>query len=145
MRSLNKDYGNKRPLFHQKNHQNRYYQPIDTKAKTFLTCTPIASDGYAHTCTPIASDVGRKVPPRSKWRRFMPLFHRTCSSTRLDSTRHDSTRQQHGSFSTANSTSWTWAGSAARKGRDVFLYATQTTPTQPTHGENPHNNNGGHR
>ena len=63
MRSLNKDYGNKRPLFHQKNHQNRYYQPIDTKAKTFLTCTPIASDGYAHTCTPIASDVGRKVPP----------------------------------------------------------------------------------
>ena len=70
MRSLNKDYGNKRPLFHQKNHQNRYYQPIDTKAKTFLTCTPIASDGYAHTCTPIASDVGRKVPPRSKWRRF---------------------------------------------------------------------------
>ena len=33
MRSLNKDYGNKRPLFHQKNHQNRYYQPIDTKSK----------------------------------------------------------------------------------------------------------------
>ena len=75
MRSLNKDYGNKRPLFHQKNHQNRYYQPIDTKAKTFLTCTPIASDGYAHTCTPIASDVGRKVPPRSKWRRFRESPH----------------------------------------------------------------------
>ena len=33
MRSLNKDYGNKRPLFHQKNHQNRYYQPIDTKSQ----------------------------------------------------------------------------------------------------------------
>ena len=60
MRSLNKDYGNKRQLFH---HQNRYYQPIDTKAKTFLTCTPMERDGYAHTCTPIASDVGRKVPP----------------------------------------------------------------------------------
>ena len=33
MRSLNKDYGNKRPLFHQKNHQNRYYQPIDAKSE----------------------------------------------------------------------------------------------------------------
>ena len=37
MRSLNKDYGNKIPLFHQKNHQNRYYQPIDTKAKRNVT------------------------------------------------------------------------------------------------------------
>ena len=88
MRSLNKDYGNKRPLFHQKNHQNRYYQPIDTKAKTFLTCTPIASDGYAHTCTPIASDVGRKVPPRAKWFRES-LHHRRKllpSQSRKDNT-----------------------------------------------------------